>query len=61
MAFKLNLPGNGTGAAPLPAGKSRKLCFLLNRVRVERSSYGRELQPPNSGDFDGALLRQSPR
>jgi hypothetical protein len=43
MAFKLNLPGNGTGAAPLPAGKSLENCAFRNRETTDFDCHGREL------------------
>jgi hypothetical protein len=40
MAFKLNLPGNGTGAAPLPAGKSLENCAFRNRETIDFDAIG---------------------
>ena len=40
MAFKLNLPGNGTGAAPLPAGKSLENCAFRNRETTDSIAMG---------------------
>jgi hypothetical protein len=63
--YTQKLPGNGTPAARLPAGKSRKTGLLVTEKQPTSIAIGwsepvpgRELHPRKSGAFHGALFQQ---